>query len=785
VSIVHLASFHDPRLVTVSVIIAVLTSYAALDLAGRVVASRGAVRAIWISAGALAMGIGIWSMHYIGMLAFHLPMHVTYDVPSVAMSLRAAVAASALALWLVSRRELSLPQTLAGSIVMGAGIAIMHYSGMTAMRMQAIAAYNVWLVTLSVLIAIVVSFVALRLSYALRLEGSGGLVWKKLGAAVVMGVAISGMHYTAMLAVRFQHADIVVSSVRTIDTSWLGAGALALSAGVLMSVAILTAMVQRRLSVQATALATSEVALRDQERFLREVIDANPHMIFAKDWDGRFTLANKAMAAVYGTTSEALVGKTDADFNSSAEEVTRFLNDDRQVMESQQPIHIPEEPVTNGATGETRWYETTKVPLATPHGHARHMLGIATDVTQRKHLEEQLRQAQKMEAIGRLAGGIAHDFNNMLTVIFGNVELLLDEKVGAVDSRAGLEEIRGAAYRAAGLTGQLLAFSRKQVLQPRVLDLNELQSGLHSMLSRLIGEDIELRAIAGVRLGAIKADPGQVEQILLNLTANARDAMPRGGTLTIETANVEVEETFATNNDSMVAGSYVLLTVRDTGVGMDAHIKSHLFEPFFTTKEALKGTGLGLATVYGIVKQSGGYITVDSAPGDGATFRIYFPRLGDMPVDKSANSISASPGGRETVLVVEDEEQVRRLTCRVLRSRGYRVLEAIDGDDALRIAANPDELIDLLLTDVVMPRLSGREVAERLLQMRPNTKVLYVSGYTDDAVVRHGVLEASVSFLQKPFTTDSLHRKVRHLLDGDVVAPSQVMPRTDTLPSTR
>ncbi len=758
---------YDAWLVALSVLMAIVASYAALDLAGRVTAARGWARATWLASGAFAMGVGIWSMHYIGMLAFHLPVPVLYDLPTVVLSLLAAVLASAVALWVVSRRDMDLPQAVPGSVVMGLGIAAMHYTGMGAMRVPAALRYDPWLLALSVVIAIVVSFVALWRAFRLRGDEARGWWWRKVGSAVLMGIAIPSMHYTGMAAAHFTPTEALVQTTHAIGITSLGTAAVAVSTLMVLGLAIITSVIDRRLSAQASALATGEAALRAHERFLRDVIDADPHFVFAKDWDGRFTLANKAVAQVYGITPDALVGKTDADFNSNRQEVENFLRDDREVIASGRPKLIPEEPVTNAKTGETRWFETVKVPLISADGTARQVVGVATDVTQRKRLEEQLRQSQKMEAIGRLAGGIAHDFNNLLTAIIGYAELLMADG-GAADSRRGdVAEIKRAAERAAGLTQQLLAFSRKQLLQPKVLDLNALVRETQKLLRRLLGEDIELQTVAATDLDAVEADPGQLGQVIMNLAVNARDAMPRGGQLTIETANVVLDDAAVQQHVTMRPGRYVMLAVSDTGVGMDADTKAHLFEPFFTTKEAGKGTGLGLATVYGIVKQSGGYIWAYSEPGRGATFKIYLP-----PVAARAEAVrspvapSAATHGSETVLVVEDEEAVRRLSCRVLESHGYTVLAAGRGDQALHVASRHTGPIQLLVTDVVMPGMSGRELAKRLSSLRPATKVLYLSGYTDDAIVRHGVLEPGVSFLQKPFTPAALARKVREVLDG-------------------
>jgi two-component system, cell cycle sensor histidine kinase and response regulator CckA len=390
---------------------------------------------------------------------------------------------------------------------------------------------------------------------------------------------------------------------------------------------------------------------------------------------------------------------------------------------------------------------------------------IAEDVTERRNLEDQLRQSQKMEAVGRLAGGVAHDFNNLLTVIKGYTELMLEEFREHDPLRGELEEIRKAADRASALTRQLLAFSRQQVLAPKVLDLNHVVTNMDKLLRRLLGADVELTTKLDPTIGRIKADPGQLEQVIMNLAVNARDAMPVGGKLLIETGNVDLDESFAREHVGAKPGSFVMVAVSDNGAGMSETVRQRIFEPFFTTKEAGKGTGLGLSTVYGIVKQSGGYIWVYSEMGKGTTFKVYLPRV-DARVDASipAQMLPQTAFGRETVLLVEDEDGVRALVRQVLHKHGYNVLEARHGGEALLHCERHKGDIELLLTDVVLEQMGGPELAKRLLGIRPEMRVLYISGYTDDAVIHHGV-STGTAFLQKPFTTDALAKKVREVLD--------------------
>jgi len=381
-------------------------------------------------------------------------------------------------------------------------------------------------------------------------------------------------------------------------------------------------------------------------------------------------------------------------------------------------------------------------------------------------IEQQLQQSQKIEAIGRLAGGVAHDFNNILSVIISYAELVRGALPEGDPIRADVDEIWTAGKRASQLTQQLLAFSRKQSLAPRVIDLNETCGGMEKMMRRLLGADVELTLLRGVDLGTILADPGQIEQVLMNLAVNARDAMPSGGKLTIETKNVELDEAYAKTHLDVRAGPHVQLAVTDTGVGMERDVLARIFEPFFTTKEEGKGTGLGLATVFGIVKQSGGHVWVYSEPGHGTTFKIYFPRSESAAAREAARNTAEPARGDETVLVVDDDDQVRAVACAVLRRSGYVVLEASNGGEALLVSEKHGATIDLLLTDVILPRMSGREIAERVVAMRPAIKVLFMSGYSDEATRQHGVLDSRVPFVEKPITPDSLRAKVRAVLDA-------------------
>jgi two-component system cell cycle sensor histidine kinase/response regulator CckA len=415
--------------------------------------------------------------------------------------------------------------------------------------------------------------------------------------------------------------------------------------------------------------------------------------------------------------------------------------------------------------GTPFWNELSVSPVRGDDGAVTHFVGVQTDVTERRNLEARYRQAQKMEAVGQLAGGVAHDFNNLLTVINGYSEMVQGMLGEGDPIREMVAEVRHAGERATGLTGQLLAFSRQSVLEPRVVELNDLVADTSKMLKRLIGEDIGLATALAPGAGRVRVDPGQFGQVLMNLAVNARDAMPAGGKLTIETRGVALDAAYAESHPDARPGRYVLTAVSDTGTGMPEEVRARVFEPFFTTKGVGRGTGLGLSTVYGIVKQSGGFVEVYSEVGVGTTFKVYLPAAGPGADGAAAPGFAPTRGGAEVVLLVEDQSDVRRFTRVALESYGYAVVEAADGPAALAAAARPEPRIDLLLTDVVMPGMSGRQVAEALRARRPDLRVLYVSGYTDDAVVRHGILQADVAFLRKPFTPMALAQKVREVLD--------------------
>ena len=510
-----------------------------------------------------------------------------------------------------------------------------------------------------------------------------------------------------------------------------------------------------------TELKSVESELRASHGMLNAIVEGTTDAVFAKDTAGRYLMMNTAGARFLGKPVEEIIGRTDAELYSPGI-AQSFIESDRQVLESGKSSTFEEEHTVEGTT---RMYVVTKSVHRDWSGHVIGLVGISSEVTELKGLEKQFREAQKMEAVGRLAGGVAHDFNNLLTVINGHSEMVLNDLPRDHPDRESLLEIRKAGDRAAALTHQLLAFSRNQILLPRVVNLNATLRELVKLLCRLIGEDVDLQFIPDEQLGMTKVDPMQLDQAIINLAVNARDAMPDGGRLRIETRNVLVDPADGKTRPDIGPGQYIAVSVSDTGHGMDKATGARVFEPFFTTKKLGKGTGLGLAMVYGFVKQSGGHIEMQSKVGQGTTFTIHLPQSFESDTVREKQLALRSPVGVETILLVEDEEAVRNLCRVVLESRGYTVLEARDGKEGLSIAQSYNGTIHLLLSDLIMPRASGREIAEELGSLRPEMRVLFMSGYTDEANLPGTVNKLRGRFLQKPFTPGDLAQKVRDLLD--------------------
>ena len=526
-------------------------------------------------------------------------------------------------------------------------------------------------------------------------------------------------------------------------------------------------------TTKGTALLLQEAAeaiVQSQARY-RRLVTRMAAIVFELAVDGTILFVNEAIGPITGYQPNELAGRSwwETFFHGEAR---RQVDDLISLFQSGDVSHY--EMALTAKNGATVILAVNSANRYGVNNGLEQIIGFGVDITDRRRAEdalrikdEQLRQAQKMEAIGRLASGIAHDFNNLLTVINGYSELALSHERLGTELRQDLEQVKACGFKAALLTRQLLAFSRKQVLEPKVLDLNKLVGDIESLLRRIIGEDIALLSHLDPALKPLKVDPGQMDQVIMNLAVNARDAMPRGGRLLIETKNVQFDDTYTRLHSYVKPGAYVMLAMSDTGEGMRAETRSRIFEPFFTTKEPGKGTGLGLSTVYGIVKQSGGSIEVYSEEGTGTTFKIYLPQNDDHTA--ASNELQARLDvlrGTETILLVEDDDMVRALARVMLERLGYAVLHANNGAEALRICLSHSGSIHLLITDVVMPGMSGRELAGRLLQQWPAIKVLYMSGFTDDAVILHGLVQAEHSFLQKPFSSSTLASKVRHVLDS-------------------
>ncbi len=674
---------YSPLLVALSFIIATLASFAALDLAGRVTAARGAARTLWLVGGAVVMGLGIWSMHFVGMLAFHLPVPIAYTLPALLLSVAVAVAASLLALIVVSRPVLDFPALFPAGIIMGAAIAGMHYIGMAAMYMRATLTYHYGIVALSVAIAIAASTAALWLAFKFRSATTSRSHLLKAGSSLIMGVAIAGMHYTGMAGARFAHTSVVTPvETQVLATDQLAA-VVVIGAFLIIALAITGAVVDRALHARAVV---NQRLVEQAAQLERQFADA------------------RAMAAELERSNAELQQALEAAELSRAE--------------------------------VQRTAEALKLS------------------------EERLQHAQRMEDIGNLAGGIAHDFNNLLTAMRLNAELLATDDQSQRD--ADLQELFGSIDRAAGLTQQLLAYGRRQLRNPTNVSLNRVVHGVDTMLRRLIAENIEIKLDLDPDLGVSLLDQGQMEQVLTNLVLNASLAMPSGGRLIIRTRRIICPD--AAPDGHAPDRESVMLAVEDSGYGMSREVRDRAFEPFFTTRRQGEGSGLGLSMVYGIVKQSGGDVSIESAEGKGTVVRVMFPRThsGEETVDVP-RSIDDQLVGSERVLVVEDQETVRVAARRILVGRGYTVLEADNGADALDRYGRDPSCFDVVLTDLVMPLMGGRELVARLREVRPDCPAIYMSGYSSEATIPRE--ESSVPFLQKPFSAIELSTIVRAALD--------------------
>jgi PAS domain S-box-containing protein len=749
------SGIHDSNLVVLSILVACFASYTALDLGGRVRAAFGLARKAWLFTAAIAMGGGIWAMHFIAMLAFVMPVPMAFDVGLTLLSLFVAVVVTGAGLYLISTHEVT-PRLLALSgLFMGLGIVAMHYTGMTAMRVPADLSYDRLFVALSVLVAVGASTAALWLAFRTA------ALLQRLAAAVVMGLAIAGMHYTAMHAAIFTpHAPLDQAQ----GHSSMGHTNLALAVAGITFLILLFALIASLFDRQFSTLAEREAKLlrRSEEQF-RTLYRETPLPLHSLGPDGRIDQVSDAWLDLLGYARHEVIGRRLSEFMTEESKVRR-REVDWPILRKGGSVTEAEYHLIKKSGEMIDVLLTLRVERA--GGKIIRTLAGLVDVTAHNQAAEALRQAQKMEAVGQLTGGIAHDFNNLLTVTLGNLEMAaraLNE--GNYEKLPRLiEAARLGAGRGATLTQRLLAFSRRQPLQPQSVDMNKLVASMVDLFRRSVGESIRVETKLEEMLWGAKVDPNQLESALLNLVINARDAMPNGGTITLQTANVSLGRRQLASSHDLVPGPYVMVAVRDSGVGMAPDVLSRAFEPFFTTKEMGQGTGLGLSMVYGFVKQSGGHIDIESRVNAGTTIRIYLPRMIEqVAAEQSApNAPVKLPRGNETILLVEDDAEVRAYSRDILKNIGYRVLEAHDYPSA-KAALTGNRDITVLFTDVGLPGANGKQLADDATKLRPDLRILFTTGYA------HGVLQGDVNLLAKPFTPEALAFKLRAVIEAKPV----------------
>ena len=774
---------YDPALVVTSVLVAIIASYTALDLASSVARTQGRSQRVWLAAGSLAMGVGIWSMHFVGMLAFTLPgTTIAYDVPRLVLSILVAVVASAIALHVVSLdRPRPIRFVLAG-LAMGAAIGGMHYIGMWSLHMAAVIEWRWSLVIASLVIAVGASFAALWLAFRLRGERAARGIVRRLAAGTVMGFAIAGMHYTAMFAAVFVPGGGIAVQQRDVLATEGLAAVVAGATFVILAIALAGSVVERELARRAAVAAErlqllqaaehelaqrreAERALRASEEQLRLALDAGGMGIWEWDRSTRAIVMSSACAEMHGL---------DAPFRGGWDQLEAAVHeDDRDAI-----VEASRAAVQGGRDYEAE-YRVRRAGGAIGWVHARgryshedggRLIGVCVDVTRSRSMEEQLRQTEKMEAIGQLAGGVAHDFNNLLTTIQGNTALLLDSLHENDPRREGALEVKRAALVAGELTRQLLAFGRREMVRPRRVDLAALVRENEAMLRRVLAGEFRLN-VGADEPAWIHADPVQIQQILLNLATNARDAMAPGGRLDIEAGPLVLEQPLVAHDSVLEPGRWSVLRVADEGSGIEPRALEHVFEPFYTTKAKGKGTGLGLATVYGIVKQLDGHLRVDTALGRGTAFVFYFP-CAQTDAESVEPDAHASPPAlatrdgqaakRGTVLLVEDDASVRSLTRRMLVRCGYDVMEATTAEEALDLLDRHGRHPDLVVTDAVMPGMTGPALVREVRRRSAGVPALVMSGYAPESVLGERDT-ADFEFLQKPFTFDGLASKLERL----------------------
>jgi PAS domain S-box-containing protein len=754
---VLLTGSYDYRLAALSVLIAILAAYAALDLAGRVTTARRGVRLAWLCGGSLAMGGGIWAMHYVGMEAFHLPVPVTYDWPTVLLSLFAAILAAAIALYAVSRRTVSLRHMVAGGIFMGGGIAAMHYIGMHAMRLPATCVYSPWLVLLSVILAIVVSFVALQQAFRFReTRTSGG--WRKLSTAVLMGLAIPTTHYVGMSAVHFV-ATPSVTDQDSVSVFSLGLATIVVATLLTLGLVFLSSIVDRRFLAQAQRLVERELQLQ-------AVFDNMNEGVFVLDRNGKTVLANEAGLRLIGAPEDKNANEQAAELFEVFLPTGEFLPlDQRPVARALRGEFVQsfELIFRRKSTGETDTREISTAPVPDANGHYGQVIVTYRDITESKQFEKYLQQSQKMEAIGELTGGVAHDFNNMLSVIVGNLDLI--ERLAA-DNETILKRVKTAqraARRGAELTHRLLAFSRNAELKAVPTNL---QHSVRNVMELAHAFGPEFRIVNDFHDDSntrVLVDPAGLENALLNLMVNARDAMPKGGTLTISTQISNLEENYpAVRAGELDAGRFAHISVSDQGHGMSKETLDRVFEPFFTTKPQGKGTGLGLAMVYGFAKQSHGVVRIYSEPGYGTTVSIYLPlaETGAQPIPVPIRGLPQAKSSGN-VLVVDDEPDILEIAVAYLEEMGYTVHQANDGVRALE-ALKQQKNIDLLVSDLIMPGgMNGAELAQMARELAPDIKVIYCSGFAAGILEERNMPLVHGPLLNKPYQRKEFEAIIR------------------------
>ncbi len=757
---------HDPTLVLISVLIAIGASYTALDLAGRMRAASGWARRLWLAAAAIAMGGGIWSMHFVAMLAFSMPgMTIGYDLPLTLVSLALPILVTAFGFGVASQRSGPVTLAISGTVV-GLGIAAMHYTGMAAMRMPADMHFDHRWVAISILIAIGAATTALWLAFK-----DTGYAERAL-AAVVMGLAISGMHYAAMQGATF--STLADAGVARTDAG-IGQPNLAVLAtattALILLLALTAAMFDRHYALVVEGEATR---LRESEQRFRLLLQGvTDYAIFMVDTEGRITNWNAGAQRIKGYEADEIIGMHISQFYTEEDRAAGIPSVSLSTAAHQGRFEAEGWRVRKD--GSRFWASVVLDAVTNDAGELIGFAKITRDITERKQAQEALQrtqevlhQAQKMEAVGQLTGGIAHDFNNLLTGIMGSLELLRvrakQGRYAEVDRYA--EAAYGAASRAAALTHRLLAFSRRQTLDPRPTDVNRLVMGMEDLIRRSIGPGIHLEVVTAGGLWPTLIDPPQLESALLNLCINARDAMPDGGRLTIETANKWLDEHAAGERD-LPPGQFLSLCVTDTGTGMTPDVIAKAFDPFFTTKPLGQGTGLGLSMIYGFVRQSGGQARIYSELGLGTTLCLYLPRhhgATDVVERPSQQAEAAQAKLGETILIVDDAPTVRMLVTDVLKELGYAIYEAADGAAGLKILQSTVRL-DLLVTDVGLPGgLNGRQMADAARKIRPDLKVLFITGYAENAAVGNGHLEPGMQIMTKPFATDAFAARVKRLI---------------------